>query len=81
MKYNKLQLGEINLSKFDRYKKKKSESYVFPHKHCQKCEKMIEESLTYCSECHEQMKAKKKKKKKVKEKSQNDSKQKKDQDY
>ena len=51
------------MSKFERYKKKKTETYVYPHKHCQKCGEMIEESLNYCSECYKIIKEKKQKKK------------------
>ena len=40
----------LRLSKFDRHKK--TSSYIYPHKHCAKCEKLIEESYTYCPECY-----------------------------
>jgi len=49
------------LSKFERYKKK-SEEYIFPHKHCERCGKMIKESYKYCPECYEILKEKEKKK-------------------
>ena len=52
------------MSKFERYKKKGDSYYVYPHKHCKTCGQMIEESLTYCSECYQKIKEKKKKKKK-----------------
>jgi predicted nucleic acid-binding Zn ribbon protein len=51
------------LSKFERYEKKGESYYVYPHKHCKQCGQMIEESLTYCSECYQKLKEKKKKKK------------------
>ena len=50
------------MSKFDRYKKQQGEQYIYPHKHCAKCGEMIEESVTYCSNCYEQLKQRKKKK-------------------
>ncbi|TFF63528.1 MAG: DUF2116 family Zn-ribbon domain-containing protein [Promethearchaeota archaeon] len=50
------------MSKFERYKKK-SEDYVYPHKHCQICGEMIDESLKYCSSCYKKLKEKEKKKK------------------
>ncbi len=49
------------MSKFDRYKKQQGEQYIYPHKHCSKCGEMIEEALTYCAKCYEQLKQKKKK--------------------
>ena len=49
------------MSKFERYKKK-SEPYIYPHKHCKKCGEMIKETFTYCSECYEQLKQKKERK-------------------
>ena len=49
------------MSKFDRHKKK-AERYVYPHKHCQRCEQMIEESMSFCPECYRLTKEKKKKK-------------------
>ena len=55
------------MSKFERYKKS-GEEYIFPHKHCKKCGKMIEESLTYCPECYKAMKERKKKKGRFKRK-------------
>jgi predicted amidophosphoribosyltransferase len=54
----------LKLSKFDRYKKDGESYYVYPHKHCQKCGQMIEENLTYCSECYNKLQERKKKKKK-----------------
>jgi len=51
------------LSKFERYKKKGDSYYVYPHKHCQKCGQMIDESLTYCPQCYAIIQEKKKKKK------------------
>jgi len=50
------------LSKFERYKKKTREPYVYPHKHCQKCGQMIEEKYSYCKECYKMVKEKKEKK-------------------
>ena len=49
------------LSKYERYKKQSVE-YIYPHKHCKKCDKMIEEGITYCSECYAILKDNKKKK-------------------
>jgi len=49
------------LSKFERYKKK-AEPYIYPHKHCKKCDEMITEAFTYCPECYNKLKEKKKKK-------------------
>ena len=51
------------MSKFERYKKNGDSYYIYPHKHCKKCEQMIDESLTYCSDCYKELKEKKKKKK------------------
>jgi len=61
------------LSKFDRYKKKGESYYVYPHKHCQKCGQMIDESVTYCSDCYKELKEKKNKKKKKEIKETNES--------
>ncbi|MBD3211120.1 MAG: DUF2116 family Zn-ribbon domain-containing protein [Candidatus Lokiarchaeota archaeon] len=49
------------MSKFERYKKN-SETYIYPHKHCQRCGEMIKESYTYCPDCYKLLKEKKKKK-------------------
>jgi len=49
------------LSKFDRHKKV-SGDYIDPHKHCKRCDQMIDEGLTYCSECYQKLMAKKQKK-------------------
>ncbi|MHA1471925.1 MAG: hypothetical protein ACTSQW_02370 [Promethearchaeota archaeon] len=49
------------MSKYERYKKQSVE-YIYPHKHCKKCDKMIEEGFTYCSECYTILQEKKKKK-------------------
>ena len=49
------------MSKFERYKKK-TETYIYPHKHCKKCAEMISEAFTYCSECYKNLKEKKKRK-------------------
>ena len=49
------------MSKFERYKKK-TETYIYPHKHCKKCGETIEEALSYCSECYQALKEKKKRK-------------------
>jgi len=49
------------LSKYERYKKQSVE-YIYPHKHCKKCDKMIEEGITYCSECYTILQDKKEKK-------------------
>ena len=58
------------MSKFDRYKKQQTDQYIYPHKHCAKCGEMIEESVTYCSNCYEQLKQKKKRKRfRIKKKS------------
>ena len=51
------------MSKFERHKKK-ADSYVYPHKHCQKCGEMIEEEVNYCPDCYNLIQEKKKKKKK-----------------
>ena len=51
------------MSKFERHGKKGESYYVYPHKHCQKCGQMIEESVNYCSECYKELKEKKEKKK------------------
>jgi len=53
------------LSKFDKYKKKGEDYYVYPHKHCQ-CGQMIDESLTYCDECSQKIQERKEKKNKRK---------------
>ncbi|MFX0071736.1 MAG: hypothetical protein ACFFAO_11665 [Candidatus Hermodarchaeota archaeon] len=62
------------MSKFERYKKKGEDYYVYPHKHCQRCGAMIDESITYCPDCYKKIKEKKEKKrfrrKKDKEESQ-----------
>lgn len=50
------------MSKFDRYAKK-AETYIYPHKHCQKCGQMIDENLSYCTECYKEIKKKQEKKK------------------
>jgi predicted nucleic acid-binding Zn ribbon protein len=50
---------EINVSKYERYKKK-TETYIFPHKHCKKCGEMISEGISYCPECYQSLKEKKK---------------------
>ncbi|NHJ21448.1 MAG: DUF2116 family Zn-ribbon domain-containing protein [Candidatus Lokiarchaeota archaeon] len=49
------------MSKFERHKKK-SIDYIFPHKHCKSCNQMIEEGLTYCSDCYKKLQEKKKRK-------------------
>ncbi|MBN1216743.1 MAG: hypothetical protein JXA99_15050 [Candidatus Lokiarchaeota archaeon] len=48
------------MSKFERHKK--SEEYVYPHKHCKKCEDMIIESYTYCPKCYKELLERKNKK-------------------
>ena len=48
------------MSKYERYKKQSIE-YIDPHKHCKKCDKMIGEGITYCSECYTILQNKKKK--------------------
>jgi len=50
------------LSKYERYKKQSVE-YIYPHKHCKRCDGMIEEGITYCSECYSILQEKKEKKK------------------
>lgn len=50
------------MSKFERHKKKGDSYYVYPHKHCKKCDQMIDESFTYCPPCYAIMQEKKKKK-------------------
>ncbi len=55
------------MSKFDRYKKK-TESYIYPHKHCQKCGQIIKELDNYCTDCYKLLKERKKKKKRFKRK-------------
>ena len=62
--YNKLNIlcedhGRINLSKFERYKKK-VDIYIYPHKHCKNCGEMIHEGITYCSDCYMKLQEKKK---------------------
>ncbi|MFX1500750.1 MAG: hypothetical protein ACFFDH_07275 [Promethearchaeota archaeon] len=47
------------MSKFERHKKK-TEMYIYPHKHCKKCGEMISEAFTYCPECYKILKEKKK---------------------
>ena len=49
------------MSKYERYKKQSVE-YIYPHKHCKKCEKMIDDGITYCSECYTTLKERKRKK-------------------
>ena len=49
------------MSKYERYKKQSVE-YIYPHKHCKKCDIMIEEGITYCSECYNTLQEKKRKK-------------------
>lgn len=49
------------MSKFERYKKK-TETYIDPHKHCKKCGEMIAEAFSYCQECYKTLKEKKKRK-------------------
>ncbi len=51
----------FNLSKFERYQKK-AETYIYPHKHCKKCNEMISEAFSYCSDCYTALKEKKKRK-------------------
>ncbi|MHA1438519.1 MAG: hypothetical protein ACTSPD_13170 [Promethearchaeota archaeon] len=48
------------MSKFDRYKKK-TEQYIYPHKHCKRCGQMIDESNTYCPICYQFLRQRKKK--------------------
>ncbi|MHA1913574.1 MAG: hypothetical protein ACW986_02440 [Promethearchaeota archaeon] len=47
------------MSKFERYKKK-TETYVYPHKHCKQCGEMIDEAHSYCPECYKKSKERKK---------------------
>ncbi|MFX1257801.1 MAG: hypothetical protein ACFFAN_08080 [Promethearchaeota archaeon] len=61
------------MSKFDRHKKKGDSYYIYPHKHCLECGRMIDESLNYCSGCYKLMKEKKEKKRFRKKKSSDDS--------
>jgi len=61
------------VSKFERYKKNGESYYVYPHKHCQKCGQMIDESLNYCPECYKELKEKKEKKKSKKAKGTDES--------
>jgi predicted nucleic acid-binding Zn ribbon protein len=49
------------MSKYERYKKQSVE-YIYPHKHCKKCEKMIDGGITYCSECYNTLQERKRKK-------------------
>jgi len=49
------------LSKFDRYKKT-TDDYIFPHKHCKRCNEMIEEAYTYCPSCYVKISEKKQRK-------------------
>ena len=60
------------LSKYERYKKQ-SDVYIYTHKHCKKCDKIIEEGITYFSECYAILQYKKERKKwyKFKKKKQN----------
>lgn len=49
------------MSKYQQYK----DEYIFPHKHCPICTKMIEEDQDFCSpECEAKTKTKDKKQKK-----------------
>jgi predicted nucleic acid-binding Zn ribbon protein len=48
------------LSKFERYKK--TEQYIYPHKHCKRCGEMIKEAYTYCPSCYQEIQEKTKKK-------------------
>ncbi len=66
------------MSKFERHTKKGESYYVYPHKHCQTCGQMIEESLNYCSECYKKLKEKKEKKKSKKAKGTDESENKQD---
>ena len=50
------------MSKYERYKKQSVE-YIYPHKHCKRCDKLIEEGITYCSECYTILQDKKQKRK------------------
>lgn len=52
------------MSKFERYKKKGESSYIYPHKHCQKCGQMTDESVNYCPDCYNIIQEKMNKKKK-----------------
>ena len=58
-------LRSVNLSKFERYKKK-ADTYIYPHKHCKTCGEMISEAYSYCTECYKKTKEKKKKKRRFK---------------
>jgi len=49
------------MSKFERYKRK-TDIYIYPHKHCRSCDEMISEAFSYCSECYNKKKEKKKRK-------------------
>ena len=68
------------MSKFERYKKKGESYYVYPHKHCQRCGQMIEESITYCSDCYKKIKEKKEKKRFKRKKDKEESTSKEDSD-
>jgi len=37
------------LSKFEKYKK--TDEWIYPHKHCSKCNKMISEDSNNCEKC------------------------------
>ena len=65
-------MGDFILSKFERYSKKGDSYYIYPHKHCKKCGQMIEESLTYCSDCYNVIQEKMKKKKRFRKKKESD---------
>ena len=48
------------MSKFEKYKKKNE--WIYPHKHCLKCNKMISETKDYCDICLQKIKQEKKEK-------------------
>lgn len=41
------------LSKFEKYKKNE---WIYPHKHCLKCNTMIAETKEYCDKCSQKIK-------------------------
>ncbi|MFO8019337.1 MAG: hypothetical protein R6U96_11930 [Promethearchaeia archaeon] len=49
---------------YGKYRKKKEEPYIYPHKHCAKCGKMMDETQgKWCKECYEKIKKKEKEEK------------------
>lgn len=47
------------MSKFEKYKKNE---WIYPHKHCLKCNTMISETKEYCDKCSQKIKQEKEEK-------------------